>query len=176
MENQPLLNLSFFHELTTETGCKVSDIQPLNGHFLIYKIMLPKKSDGGITLPYHYRRRSIKNVSMILGFVLKSSQPWRRKFNRKTMVWDHRTESWKANWKVWDGKESYPSDIPEGVGVFYNSYNVGKLKVQGLDEPLVHIRHIDILATFPIENWSDVQVGGKAMERFNDKYAVNVRI
>jgi hypothetical protein len=175
MANTPL-TLEYFHTLTADQGWKVGDYLPINGHHLVYKIPVDQETGKGIVLPEQYRRKATKNVVMIRGFVLRASAPWNRKHSKKRMIWDNQTESWKADWDVWDAAEPRPSDFEDGVGILYNSYNVGKVKVRGLPEPLVVVRDIDVEAIFPIETAGRVGLGAKCMDQFQDRYRTHVQI
>lgn len=170
------LDLRHFQEMKTEAGWRVRDVNLVNGHHLIYKIPLGEKSKGGITLPPQYRKKATRNVIMILGYVVGVSNPWRRKHNRKYLVWDKIGETWKTEWKVWDGKAVLPADFEAGSCVLYNTYNVGKVKSPELSDPLVVVRDIDIAAHFSVGDLERVKLGERSLDRFQDKWSVHVGI
>jgi hypothetical protein len=160
----PALDLDYFYGLETEMGWKVSDFQPINGHHLVYKIPLGETFAGSrIILPKGVQRKATGNVTMIRGFVLKTSGPWHRKRPIKRIVWDNKAESFKVDWKILEAREPLETDIPAGCCALYSSYNMGKIRVRGLDEPLVVVREIDIDAIFAPVAIERVALGNKAM-------------
>ena len=175
MANVPL-SLDHFYALKTEQGWSLGNFCSINGHHLVYKIPVADTTELGIALPEYYRKKATKNVVMIRGFVICASLPWHRKYTHKRMVWDIKTESWKTVWRVWDSAIPQPSDFGSGIGVLYNSYNVGKVKVPGLPEPLVVVRDIDVEATFSIDSTSRIHLGAKCMDKFQDRYRTHVQI
>jgi hypothetical protein len=135
-------------DLETEKGWRIRDLELLNGHHLVYK--LPIEDKDQVLLPDEFKKKSIKNVTMIRGLVLRVSAPFARKRTKKYWVWDSKKEDMVHKWRLHEGIKLFPPDIQEGHGILYASYNVGKIKANGITEPLVIIRDIDVLATFPI--------------------------
>jgi hypothetical protein len=163
METPPL-NLDYFYGLDTELGWKVGDFQPINGHHLVYKIPLGETFAGSrIILPPEVQRKATRNVTMIRGFVLKTSGPWHRKRPLKRIVWDNEGDCWKVDWTILEAKDPLETDIPLGCCALYTSYNMGRIKVRGLGDPLVVVREIDIDAIFDPKEIERVALGAKAM-------------
>ncbi len=163
METLPPLELDYFLDLNTDLGWKIRDFEPINGHHLVYKIPIPERTSGNIILPPGVRKKAVRNVTMIRGFVLRASAPWRRKRSIKRIVWDQEGDCWKVDWKILEGAKALDSDISAGSGVLYTSYNMGKVFTPALPEPLVVIREIDIDAAFAPGEISRVNLGQKAM-------------
>ena len=159
------LDLDFFLDLETEAGWKVRDFLPLNGHHLVYKIPLSETvADSPIILPKAVQKKAVKNLTMIRGFVIRASAPWGRKRPVKRVVWDNETGSWSVKWDLRESSQCFPSDLPSGACVLYNSYNVGQVKVRGLEDPLVVVREIDVDAVFQPEEIERVCLGSRAMK------------
>lgn len=141
------LDLEKFLDMETEFGWKLRDVTTFNGHHLVYKV--PTQETGLVILPDLYKKKSVKNIVMIRGFVICSSGPFNRKSAKRTYVWDRKAEQNKLKWVVREANNPFPSEVQPGDGILYMSYNVGKVKVVGMSEPLVMVREIDIVAKFP---------------------------
>lgn len=148
-----------FLELRTNTGVPVKNIEMMNGHYLIYKIPVEGRI---LDLPDEFKSKSIKNVLMVRGLVIKSSSPFRRKRAKPYFVWDNEKKDWVVKYKTLEGSESFPSAVPEGKCVLYNSYNVGRIKVNCVNEPLVVVRDIDIDAWFEPSKIGMIDLTSKA--------------
>jgi len=136
-------------ESETEHGWKVKDFSPIQGHHLVMKI--PDK-ERIVALPEKYLTRTIRNIVYIRGLVLRSTGPFTRKYSRKLWKWNPKKEDFEVKWRVTEAKIPSPSEISPGDGIVYNSYNVGKVRVKGVREPLVIVRELDIWAKFPYKD------------------------
>jgi hypothetical protein len=144
-----------FLDRWTDLDCKVKDIKLVNDHYLVYKIKAENKSSGKggtkILMPDIFVEKSIRNLSIIKGLVVKASDPFRSRIVRKRLVgFDVVTGNWTPKAIVKVGTVQQPV-VAQGDGILYNSYCVGKVAVEGYEEPLVIVRGIDIEASFPME-------------------------
>ncbi len=90
-------------ELETKTGVKVKDIELVNGYHLVYKIPISSET---IALPSIVQKKSVRNVVMIVGQVVRSSSPFRRKHSKRHIRWKQELKDWKTEWTVRDGTEN----------------------------------------------------------------------
>lgn len=170
------LDLQEFLSRDTEYGCKVKDLQPKNGTYLIWKIPMSEESSGKqgakIYLAPQFRRRQVRNLVSILGFVVSVSEPFRMLHSRKKWVSLPEAEAAKdglpgtirPRYTVRHGVVTNPQ-VKAGDCVVYSSYNLGRVNVIGLDEPLVVVREIDVLARFPVEKIEDYELADFALTR-----------
>lgn len=143
-------SLEEFLSLEMENGWKVRDCFPIQGHHLVYKV--PVEKIGIIHLSEGLAKKSIRNIMMIRGLVIKASPPFRRVYSKKSVIWDNEKSDWAVKWPKQYGRGEYPSDVKDGDAIMYMSYNVSKIRVHGLREPLVVIRDLDVVSTFDIED------------------------
>jgi hypothetical protein len=143
------LNLEAFLNLEDNDGIPLRNYRLQGGHFLIYKIPMKDTTDGvvPIKLPDQYRKRAIKNVVAIKGFVIRSSEPYQPVRAKTTWAWNEKAgQQMPVHKPVW-----YPrteAEVKPGQCVLYNSYNIAHVNVPGLVEPLVVIREVDMLAVW----------------------------
>jgi hypothetical protein len=154
------LDLDKFLDMETEYGWKLRDVELFYGHHLVYKI--PTQETGKVILPDIYKKKSVKNIVMIRGFVIRTSNPFNRKIARKDYIWDRKAGQLALKWVVREANNPIPSDVRPGDGILYMSYNVGKVKVVGMSEPLVMVREIDVVARFPSNQAQRVGLPKKA--------------
>lgn len=148
------LQLESFLDLEADGGVKVRDFRLLGGHYLVYKIPMNDTTDGvvPIALPDQFKKRAIKNVVAIKGFVLRSSEPYQPVRAKKTWAWN---EAAGQEMPVYTPRylPRTEAEVKPGTCVLYNSYNVAFVGVKGLLEPLVVIREVDMLAVWdPTDN------------------------
>lgn len=158
-----MMKLDHFLDLETDTNIKIRDIKMRGGHFLVYKIPMPE--NDFIALPDVYKARAIRNVVAIKGLVLRHSAPFRPKRAKQYWEWDTSGDYPREvpKYKVVDLPET-ESPVKAGDVILYNSYNIAKVEVSGLLEPLVIIREVDILASWELEYDDRVQLGDHALQ------------
>jgi len=159
------LELSFFLDLETDGGVKVRDYRLQNGHFLVYKIPMGDFTKGvvPIKLPDQFKKRAVKNVVAIKGFVLRSSEPYCPVRAKTYWVWDEKAGQEMPRHKL----KTLPrtdAEVQPGDCILYNSYNIAQIKAQGLLEPLVIIREIDMLATWSPGDDDSVDLADHALD------------
>jgi len=156
------LDLDLFLSMTTTTGFPVRNIRMQGGHFLVYKI--PMGDSPNLLLPDMYKKKAIKNIVSIKGFVIRATEPFCPKKAKQYWVWDKDQEMEVPKYRT----ISLPrreSEVEAGVCILYSSYNVGKVTVQDMYEPLVIIREVDILASWAPEEDSKITLGDHTMDQ-----------
>jgi hypothetical protein len=163
MPNVPL-SLDFFLDLETDGGVKVRNYRLLGGHYLVHKIEMNDTTDGvvPIVLPDQFKNRAIKNVVAIKGFVLRSSAPYQQVRAKKSFAWN---EAAGQEMPVYTPHflPVTEAEVTPGQCLLYNSYNVAFVSAQGLLEPLVVIREVDILAVWDPEDNDAVSLSDHAL-------------
>jgi hypothetical protein len=165
-------NLDLTDDLMTEWG-PLSQIRMQNGNHLVMKVVAPPMTSGSngvaIALTQQTRKTSVGNLSMIRGLVVKGSESYRRRRSKKYFIDEYdpidNIFKPKLKWRVTRGNDRFPAGIQTGDAIIYNSYNLGRLRVDGLVSPLVIVREMDILATFPRELMDQITVGDNIANR-----------
>lgn len=159
------LNLSTFLDLETEDGGKLRDFRLQNGHFIIYKIPMDDFTKGAvpILLPDQYKKRAIKNVIAIKGFVIRASEPYGTVRAKQYWVWDEKAGQEMPRYKIKTLPRAEP-EVKAGDCVLYNSYNIAHLSVKGLLDPLVIIREIDMLTVWDPADNDAIELGDHAIK------------
>jgi len=155
------LSLDHFLELETDYGWKIKDADLMGGHHIVYKI--PMDDHSVIALPESFKRKATANICLIRGLIIKTSRPFRRVRATKTFQWSNKDEQMVVKWVTVEGTKHVPTDIRAGSGILYSSYNVGRIPVKGLSEPLVVVRDVDIMAAFDMADAKSVVLPDKAL-------------
>lgn len=155
--------------LETDLGCTVDQLRFVGGHMLVRKLRVPDTSSGEfgrrIHLPGVFVRRSVKNLTLIKAEIIRESEPWLSRHTGKRVVGlDTKTGRWVYKYPTKPGV-IVPPVARIGEGILYNGYNVGAVRVYGLEEPLVIVRAIDIEAVFPMACVHEIQIGDFALSR-----------
>jgi len=157
--------------METDAGVRVRNLRLQNGNFLVYKIPMDDFTKGVVplALPDQYKKRAIKNVVAIKGFVLRSSEPYNVVRAKQYWVWDEKAGQQMPRYKL-KTLPKVKAEVKPGDCVLYNSYNVAHIKVSGLVEPLVVIREIDMLAVWSPKDNDAVELSDHAI---NSKFQEN---
>jgi len=159
--------------LQTEYGRPVSAFRMTNGNNLVMKVEIEAMTDGthgeSIALAGTTMRKSVGNLHAVRGLVLRNSAPFVVKSARKKHRWKW---GWAGKMHVREKREHYwvpyriavtEPALHENEGIVYTSYNVGKIAVEGLRDPLVIVREMDVVAAFDREYMADVDLTDLAM-------------
>lgn len=170
------LDLEGFLNLETEFGYPVRDLELRNGMYLVWKVPMSEQSKGRqgkpIFLAAQYRRRAVGNLVAIIGYVIRVSAPWLGSRSKKHWVNlpEHVAErdglpgTMRPRYKTKTCGEFQPQLKP-GRAILYNSYNVGQIFVPALNENLVVVREIDVMAHFAAESIASYELGEFALSR-----------
>lgn len=157
-------------ERTTSLGCKLKDIRLQNGHCLVLKVRSATTSKGGIELPDTFTKKSVGNLKALKGVILSASQPYRRHSKYRKVEFSHAygESIWRSHPRKCGGMSVFasaecPPAVTDGDAVVYNSYNVGKIQVDGCEEDVCIVRECDILCRFPAEKIDDVNLSDFAV-------------
>jgi hypothetical protein len=144
--------------MKTEFGVPVKKIRLLNGHNLVYKI--PRAdTTGSLKLPDTYVRKSVRNLIAIKGLVIKVTEPYRPKVSKIIYVYNSAYNEQLPRSIVKDCKKPIEAVLTPGEFIVYNSYNVGMVAVEGLPEPLVIVRDIDLFVAYQAAVDGTVELG-----------------
>lgn len=149
-------------EMLTSTGYRVGDLRMMNGNHLVQKLRMDNElefsSGKKMLLPDVHTRKSIGNLVAIKGLVIVPSIPWRPKVLKTKYEYSeiHGTPIPKS--KVVNTGALVSTSLQSGDGIVYNSYNIGKIEVVGLDEPLVIIREIDMMSQFLLSDADEIEL------------------
>jgi co-chaperonin GroES (HSP10) len=150
-------------DLKTVSGYPVRKLRMRGGHNLLMKLRIPGSTDKGLLLPDRFTRRSIENVVSTKGLVVIASEPFRPKLLKTKYKWNNALSCPTPHSETRDAQFMVESSVQAGDHVLYTSYNIGKVEVVGLDEPLVIVREIDIIASFAADYDSHVELGDHTM-------------
>lgn len=148
----------------TDLGCIVRKIQLRNGHYLIKKESIPEKVSL-LSMPEIVLRKSVTNLVVIKGRIIIASAPYQPWVQQSVYEWNEAVGQQLRREKPIRCAEVVDPPLRSGDGVMYQSYNVGKVRVEGLDEELVIVRDIDILCSFDWKHQRKVQVSDFALTR-----------
>jgi hypothetical protein len=153
----------------TEFRCRVRDLKLLNNNYLVQKIRINSihtiANGINLLLPDIFTKKSVGNLVQIRALVIKASMPFVSKHvGKRYLGLDAKSCSYQYMYPIRNGTVQQPV-VNEGDCIIYNGYNVGKVEVEGLDDPLVIVRGIDIEATFPSDCTDRVTLGDLAMAR-----------
>jgi hypothetical protein len=159
------LDLSFFMDLEADGGVKVRDYRLQNGHYLVFKIPMADLTSGVVplVLPDIYKKRAVKNVVAIKGFVLRSSEPYCPVRAKTYWEWDEKAGQQMPKHKL----KTFPqteAEVRPGDCVLYSSYNIAHIAVNGLLDPLVIIREIDMLTVWDPKDDDSIQLSDHALD------------
>jgi len=159
--------------LETEYGRPISSFHMRNGHYLVLKVEIETMTDGThgepIALAGTTKRKSVGNLHAVRGLVLRATSRFVVKRARKKYRWKWK---WAGKMQPRLNREGYwvpynvvekDAEVQVGEGVVYNSYNVGKISVEGLRDPLVIVREMDIVASFDREYMANVDLTDLAL-------------
>lgn len=144
--DQVPLDLDFFLRLKTASGLPLNKLKMRGGHYLVFKC--PMAENPYLQLPDSFKSRAIKNIVAIKGFVVIASQPWHPVVAKRYWEWDKTSGMEMPRYKTVTMDVAKDAEVKAGQCILYNSYNIGKVKVNGLIEELVIIREIDMMASW----------------------------
>lgn len=158
---QPL-DVDHFLGMRTSTGHIVRDLRFREGHFLLYKIPMPRVQ-GSIALPDQYTAKATRNIVSIKAFVIADSQPWCRKTAVKRWEWDPDQEMELPKYDTVTSQKAYPSELKAGMCCLFNSFNVAKIEVGDIYDELVVARECDIMAWWLPKHDDQIELGDHTM-------------
>jgi len=127
-----------------------------------------------ILLPDQYKKRAIKNVIAIKGFVLRATAPYGTIRAKQYWVWDEKAGQEMPRYKTKTLPKANP-EVKAGDCVLYNSYNIAHVFVQGLPDPLVIIREIDMFTVWDPKDDATIELGDHSIKSlFQTKEDFNV--
>jgi hypothetical protein len=156
--------VDFFRLRCQDFRCRVGDISMRNGHYLVLKVETPALTDGAhgdpIHLPGTHTVKSTRSMVCIRGLVLRSGTP----YLKRGLRWTENPVTKRPRSEVCDLGIVEPQ-VQAGEGIIYQSYNAGKIRVNGLTQPLVIVREIDVECHFPREMMRHVDIGDFAKSK-----------
>ncbi len=164
-------------DMVTHHGDTVRSTSMRNGHYLVQKYCKDNRTSGGLYLPDIHVKRTISNLHAIIGRIIIPSAPWKYHhqfpFSKKSPYEGQSGEHIDEIQHRWKNKQKYrkensekicdPKDLAQDSHMVYNSYNVARILVEGLIEPLVVVRYVDIELLIPKGELSKVTLGDASM-------------
>jgi hypothetical protein len=151
--------------LEVRPGVKVKDIRMMNGHNLVCKTQMADMTPGRIVLPNKYRKKSICNLVAVKGLLVTVSEPYRPKIVKTTMKYSEAFGHEIPQHKTVDLDKILPSVMVAGECILYNSFNMGRVEVPGLDDGLIMVRDCDVLAAWDADLDDTIELSDFAMSR-----------